>query len=138
MIEEITRFQIPVKAFIKKDNKILLTSDRDRPNRWELPGGRISKGQQPKETLKRELKEELGIKLNEAHLLEAFAWTPDKDSKGDPGSYYLTLVYEVNLQDQEIKPGFEIGVARWFTPEEIQELMIEANSRHFLQKKRES
>lgn len=133
MIEEITHFQIPVKAFIKKDNKILLTSDRDRPNRWELPGGRISKGQQPKETLKRELEEELGIKLNEARLLDAFTWTPDKYSKGDPHSYYLTLVYEVDLQDQEIKPGFEIGEAKWFSPHEIKELMIEANSRHFLQ-----
>lgn len=134
MPEEITRFQITVKALIKKDNKILLSSDRDRPNRWELPGGRISGGQQPEETLKRELEEELGIRLAKARLHDVFVWAPDKDSKGDPDFHYLTLVYEVDVQDEEIKPGLEIGKVKWFSPNEIKELTIEANSCQFLKK----
>lgn len=135
MPEKITHFQIPVKALIKKGNRILLTSDKDRPNRWELPGGRISEGEQPEETLKRELHEELGIKFNRAHLHETFVWLPDKDSKGDPHRYYLTLVYKIiDIQNQEIKLGPDIGEAKWFLPYEIKELVLEANSRYFLQK----
>ena len=56
-------FQIGVKSLIKnKDGKFLITKGRSY-NYWDIPGGRMDKDESIQDTLKRELKEELGIKV---------------------------------------------------------------------------
>jgi len=53
-----------VAALIVKDGRILVcqrTRHQTMPLKWEFPGGKIEKGEQPREALQRELDEELGI-----------------------------------------------------------------------------
>lgn len=53
-----------VAALIVKDQKILVcqrTRHQTMPLKWEFPGGKIEEGEQPREALRRELDEELGI-----------------------------------------------------------------------------
>jgi 8-oxo-dGTP diphosphatase len=53
-----------VAALIMKDNKILVcqrTRHQVMPLKWEFPGGKIESGEQPRDALRRELEEELGI-----------------------------------------------------------------------------
>ena len=53
------------KAIIRKNDKILLLkrsqSDGFDPGLWELPGGKIDYGENLKEAVKREVKEEVGL-----------------------------------------------------------------------------
>lgn len=54
-----------VAALIVKDGKILVcqrTKHQSMPLKWEFPGGKIEPGEQPRDALRRELEEELGIK----------------------------------------------------------------------------
>jgi 8-oxo-dGTP diphosphatase len=49
---------------ILKDGKILVcqrTRHQVMPLKWEFPGGKIEEGEQPRDALRRELEEELGI-----------------------------------------------------------------------------
>lgn len=53
-----------VAAFIVQDGKFLIcqrTEHQPLPLKWEFPGGKIETGEQPRDALRRELEEELGI-----------------------------------------------------------------------------
>ena len=53
-----------VAAVIEKDGKLLVcqrTRHQTMPLKWEFPGGKIETGEQPRDALRRELEEELGI-----------------------------------------------------------------------------
>ena len=53
-----------VAALIFQDEKILVcqrTRHQTMPLKWEFPGGKIEPGEQPRDALRRELEEELGI-----------------------------------------------------------------------------
>ena len=62
-----------VAALILKDGKVLVcqrTRHQSMPLKWEFPGGKIEDGEQPRDALRRELEEELGI---DAHIGEEVA-----------------------------------------------------------------
>jgi 8-oxo-dGTP diphosphatase len=53
-----------VAALIAKDGKLLVcqrTRHQTMPLKWEFPGGKIEAKEQPRDALRRELEEELGI-----------------------------------------------------------------------------
>ncbi len=53
-----------VAGLIFKDGKVLVcqrTKHQTMPLKWEFPGGKIEEGEQPRDALRRELEEELGI-----------------------------------------------------------------------------
>jgi 8-oxo-dGTP diphosphatase len=53
-----------VAALIIRDDRLLIcqrTKYQSLPLKWEFPGGKIETGEQPRDALRRELDEELGI-----------------------------------------------------------------------------
>jgi|SRR5689334_4836757 8-oxo-dGTP diphosphatase len=53
-----------VAALIVEGEKVLVcqrTRHQTMPLKWEFPGGKIEEGEQPRDALRRELEEELGI-----------------------------------------------------------------------------
>lgn len=53
-----------VAALIERGGRILICrrrADQDHPGKWEFPGGKSERGEAPEASLRRELREELGI-----------------------------------------------------------------------------
>lgn len=81
-----------VGALVVEGNKVLLTSRGIEPYRgyWDLPGGFLEYGEEPQAGLKRELREELGLRAKVEHFLGAYI-----DRYGTRGDFVLTLYYLV-------------------------------------------
>lgn len=71
-----------VGAIIENENKEILCALRSPemtlPNYWEFPGGKIEKGESKEEALKREIKEELGCKIEVLQHVEDTTYEYEK------------------------------------------------------------
>ena len=115
------RGQIAVanKAVIKAKGKylILLKSDLEdvNPNSYDLPGGRMSYGEQPEESLKREVKEEAGLEIEIKGVTDIWSFVM-KDKK----LQLVGITWACIAQSTEIKLSPEHSSFEWVSYEEIQ------------------
>src|SRR3989304_5044415 len=101
------------KALIEHEGKILLVQypAETRPAwKWDLPGGRIHRGESALEGLKREVREEIGAEIIPKEILATGV-----AAAGD-GSELFFVIYRANLIDpgQQLVPEQgEIGKIEW-------------------------
>jgi ADP-ribose pyrophosphatase YjhB (NUDIX family) len=98
-------------AVISRGGRVLLTLRGRQPyaGTWDLPGGFIEAGETPEVALRRELREELGIRTRRARPLGFVA-----DRYGRNGVPILTVVYRVTPAPGRIRPGDDVTEVRWF------------------------
>lgn len=70
---------------LSRDGATFLAAQRSYPpalaGRWELPGGKSEPSEKPQDTLKRELMEELGIRVNVLRKLSGAVNVPNSELK---------------------------------------------------------
>ncbi|MBE7097451.1 NUDIX hydrolase [Bacillus cereus] len=92
----------------KENNKLLLVRVRDNQH-WYLPGGKIEKGEIASEALKREISEELNIKLIPKSIQYLYTVTgPAYNEKA-----LVDLVCFSADWEEEIQPKAEISEVDW-------------------------
>ncbi len=123
-------FHVGVKGLIRnKDGKLLLLKVPawgGSPSYWDLPGGRMNPGETFEETLRRELKEEIGVQYEGApkQLMSVLSnlTIPVGDSKVSlvlvPYEVVLPEGVEIELNPDEPEEAFD-----WFEPEKAAELL---------------
>ena len=107
-----------VAALIVKDGKILAcqrTRHQVMPLKWEFPGGKIEDGEQPRDAMRRELEEELGIKAEVGD--EVSRIVHEYPSGGSVElRFYVVRSYQGEIENRIFK---EI---RWVDPAELGKL----------------
>lgn len=63
------KFNVGMIAFVIRNNKVLLLK-HSYQNSWGLPGGWMIKGEELSQTMEREIKEELSIKVKVVNIFE--------------------------------------------------------------------
>ena len=61
MIDNFGYFQVSQKALLLRDDKMLIVKLASQTDIWDLPGGRLNKGEYSESAFKREISEELGF-----------------------------------------------------------------------------
>jgi 8-oxo-dGTP diphosphatase len=105
-------------ALIDVDGRVLIAerpAGKPMAGLWEFPGGKVEAGERPEQTLIRELKEELGITVNEACLAPlTFA------SHGYPGFHLLMPLYVCRRWDGTVT-GQEGQRLAWVRPNRLRD-----------------
>jgi len=80
-------------CIILKEKSVLLLKRKDQQH-WEIPGGKIRDGDNPKDTALREAQEETGCKIEVIKFLETFDMYVPKKQITAKSYYYLAKILE--------------------------------------------
>jgi len=110
---------IVTAALIIEQGKILVTQrkkDASHGLLWEFPGGKVKEGEEPREALRREVKEELDVEVEVGLIFDAVFYSY-------PEYPILLLVYRCRIGKGSLKP---IGCndLRWVNLRELETLAM--------------
>lgn len=112
---------ITVCAFIHQDGKALIAKRAATksflPNKFELLGGHVEFGETPEEVLKRELMEELELKIIVGNPYHAFAYLTNEGTRQSVEIDYVARFADPN-QEIKTKPD-EHSEVRWIGRDEV-------------------
>lgn len=124
------KFHLGIKGLIrnKKGEILLLLKSPDRIKKfssktyWDIPGGRVEKGDSVEKTLRREIREETGIENFENKGLFHAVVSNIKIQEENCG--LILFIYEISLVDDfEIRLNDEHTEFSWFNINEAAELL---------------
>ncbi len=112
---------IVAAGLIIERGKVLITQrEEGSPHGffWEFPGGKVEEGEEPRQALRRELREELGIEVKVGRFFDAvFHPYPDVP--------ILLLVYQCRIEEGDAKPLKSRGLL-WASRTELKERTMPA------------
>ena len=98
--------------------------------RWFLPGGGVQHGENPPDSLRREIEEESGLKVSVGPLLDVLS---DVRTIPDGTSLHtVRLVYEVESWEGTLRPEADgtTDAVEWFTLDEVRTLPLARYVQH--------
>jgi len=124
-------FRVSVKGLCIQNGKIFIMKEAGTlTGQWELPGGGLDFGEEPREGVKREIEEEMNIKVVSVSEKPTYIWTNRIENERSMDWYYtIVLAYHVELENYDYTPTEECVEARFFAKNELQDLdLFHANT----------
>ena len=116
-MNETNRPVLGVSCAIWREGRVLLVRRGQEPFRgcWSLPGGRVEWGETLHAAAAREIKEETGLAIGTAHLVD----TLDMIGPGTPPSSHFVIVVFTAEARGEPRAASDADEACWFDPQAI-------------------
>ncbi len=113
---------ISIKGIVFEGGKVWLR--KNERNEWELPGGKLDEGEQPEQTVTRELKEELGFEIEVKNIIQAHLYTINSSSDEAHGVLVISYLCGILNKSGKFELEGESGKAEFkkFSLEEIKDL----------------
>jgi 8-oxo-dGTP diphosphatase len=105
-------------AVLVRDGRVLLTQRKAGTHlggAWEFPGGKVEPGEDPRDALCRELREEIGVEARAGDIIEVtFHRYPTKT--------VLLLFYEASLDERSPEPrAIDVAGVRWARADDLRD-----------------
>ena len=117
---------LTARGICEYDGKILLLKVRSRSShdaeKWEIPGGKVKKGEFFDQALKREFIEETGLEINIDSLYNVIQ-NDYTACKTNEKVISIQLIMKVSSTTDHVEISEEHDEYKWFTREELGELI---------------
>jgi len=117
------KFRIAVKSFVINKGRLLLlkraSDDIQKPNIWEIPGGRLELGEDPREGIKREIKEETGVDVEVVHPISV------RHFIRDDGQTITMLIFLCKALGDQVKISEEHSAYDWISLEQCKDKLTD-------------
>jgi 8-oxo-dGTP pyrophosphatase MutT (NUDIX family) len=106
------RFIVAVAFLVERDGRLLLirrSADRDHaPGQWECGSGRVEAGEEPREAVIREAREETGLDVEIVGLVDSFHYY-----RGPEREQAICIAYHCRARDGEVRLSNDHDAAEW-------------------------
>jgi len=113
------------------EGRVLMIRTHKWSNRWGIPGGKIERGESSEEALRREVREETGLEMDDIR----FALVQDSiDSpEFERPAHFILLNYVARATGHEVTLNDEAEAYQWLSPQDALKLDLNQPTRHLLE-----
>ncbi len=114
-----------VGAIIANDGRVLLVERGQDPLKgvWSLPGGVVEAGEQLKDAVRREVREETGLEVEPVSMVEVFERIMP-DASGRTEYHYVLIDYLCRVTGGRLHAESDASDARWVPRDELHSYRI--------------
>ena len=116
-------YRVSVKALVLNETKDKFLICEENNGKWEIPGGGLDWGENPHEGIRREIAEEMGLKVLK------IASTPSYFLAGkmDKGDWAVNVLYETELENLDFTSSDECVNIKFVNKDDIQSMKVFSN-----------
>ena len=128
---------VGIGAIIIQNGRILLEKRGNDPGRgkWSVPGGIVELGENPEQTVIREVQEETGLVVDAPELIDVIS-SVTLDEGGRVKYHFLIVDYLVKLRGGTAKAASDAAELEWVRLQEVEQRDLTKSFRSFFQKNR--
>jgi 8-oxo-dGTP diphosphatase len=136
-ISAVTRTVLVAAAIVVENGRVLLTQRKAGTHlagAWEFPGGKVEPGEDPRATVRRELREELGIEVAVGEIVDVTFHRYAEAEKA-----VLLLFFEAEREASSPEPtAIEVAAVKWGSQRDLDSALFPPADVAVLRKVRET